>query len=1163
MRLKKLTIRNIASIEAGEIDFENGLSDSRTGKPVPLFLISGDTGAGKTVILDCISMALYRRTPRQNSVANKNQNTFVTGDMEEMDVNDLEQYTRIGISTKDECYSELLFEGNDGVDYTARIDLGMKRKNGGKKGQMQHRSPNWSVRKGDSAAVTGKAEVEAIILNAVGLSFEQFGRMAMLAQGQFASFLIGDKKEREAILEQLTNTEHFSLYGEAIKNLYDSAKSKSGETLAILNALEQHRLAPEEREELTKECSGIETAIQQSDSRRDGLTLRLRNLERIAKIKDELIVTRRALDEARTLEAGDEYAQLRLTVEGWDSTNSERIRLDNMRRNRDKLQLEFAKVPHLKERYSTLYSDLVFRNKEIVRLHDAVEKESEWIHANEGFATLYEDSPRTTLHLTAYHEALGKAADADRLTMELQRKIPELEAELVKARDNHKEAERSVAAKQEEIDRLNVALSAIDHKTLNERNKKLQSIGTDLKSAKADLMSLSEEHKSLAARRITVKEKSGKLTALSIALESALKARDAARQAEKEATDLHGLLAQGVEKAMVSLRGRLADTHASTCPLCGQKINHLEDAEKSVMSALDPARRLSEEKQEKLREAERVYEDSSRKHATMKGELDNEERVVGEIGKQLCKKRDALNKKLGKLELAPSAPDPLADYDEAPYEGIEEEVDSLCGKVAEEILEIGRRLEEASGIAKDLYNINKEKKSLDTRLKKATDALTDAEKRVAENANQIQLLTAQAKDSRESAQSSAEKIPQIFLKIAPEWRDKPLDARDLLEERSKEYDSHKKELDDLAKEGEKLTQLVGQLEEIRQSVLMFFPEWEMAVEPEKQMDGNMRILWNGLNTDCATLRSETERCRKAIDEDSDFLGRYYEKSGHDEDWLASIMANEKRVSEARVKLQELSARISTLVNERDRMEKEICDISLNLEANKDGFPEDKEGINMEIGQLSAERDRLTERRGSLLERLNKADADEEAYKKAFEEHNVALRVTERWSLINGYFGGTKFRTLVQSYILRPLLNNANLYLSRITDRYELTCSEVNEQLSILVLDHYHRDQVRSATVLSGGERFMVSLALSLALSSLNRQDMNVDILFIDEGFGTLDEKSLDSVMSTLERLQEIAGQSGRRVGIISHREELDDRIPVQIHVRKFGEGRSRLEIKGL
>ena len=172
----------------------------------------------------------------------------------------------------------------------------------------------------------------------------------------------------------------------------------------------------------------------------------------------------------------------------------------------------------------------------------------------------------------------------------------------------------------------------------------------------------------------------------------------------------------------------------------------------------------------------------------------------------------------------------------------------------------------------------------------------------------------------------------------------------------------------------------------------------------------------------------------------------------------------------------------------------------------------------------------------------------------------AKKTFARWDRLNNIFGGTRFRTLVQTYILRPLLNNANIYLEQITDRYHLTCSEANEQLSILVLDRYNKDQVRSVTVLSGGERFMISLALSLALSSLNRSDMNVNILFIDEGFGTLDEKSLDSVMSTLEKLQDIAGQTNRRVGIISHREELEERIPVKIQVVKKGEGRSNIEI---
>ena len=84
--------------------------------------------------------------------------------------------------------------------------------------------------------------------------------------------------------------------------------------------------------------------------------------------------------------------------------------------------------------------------------------------------------------------------------------------------------------------------------------------------------------------------------------------------------------------------------------------------------------------------------------------------------------------------------------------------------------------------------------------------------------------------------------------------------------------------------------------------------------------------------------------------------------------------------------------------------------------------------------------------------------------------------------------------------------------------------------------------------------------MALTLSSLNRPDMNINILFIDEGLGTLDEKSLESVMSTLEKLKKIAGQSNRRVGIISHREELNERIPAQIQVKRKSKGRSIVEI---
>lgn len=219
---------------------------------------------------------------------------------------------------------------------------------------------------------------------------------------------------------------------------------------------------------------------------------------------------------------------------------------------------------------------------------------------------------------------------------------------------------------------------------------------------------------------------------------------------------------------------------------------------------------------------------------------------------------------------------------------------------------------------------------------------------------------------------------------------------------------------------------------------------------------------------------------------------------------------------------------------------------------------DKNTLESKKQEQTDEMNALMERLGSIKGKLEQNDENKGKLAEAKQHLDEAEQTFQKWEVLNSYFGGTRFRTLVQTYVLRPLLNNANIYLQQITDRYNLTCSEDNEQLSILVFDNYSK-QMRSSTLLSGGERFMISLALSLALSSLNRPDLNVDILFIDEGFGTLDETSIESVMSTLEKLQDIAGMKDRRVGIISHRKELD-RIPVQIQVKKKGEGRSEVSI---
>lgn len=164
---------------------------------------------------------------------------------------------------------------------------------------------------------------------------------------------------------------------------------------------------------------------------------------------------------------------------------------------------------------------------------------------------------------------------------------------------------------------------------------------------------------------------------------------------------------------------------------------------------------------------------------------------------------------------------------------------------------------------------------------------------------------------------------------------------------------------------------------------------------------------------------------------------------------------------------------------------------------------------------------------------------------------------QKWSRMNQLIGdstGNKFRKIAQSYVLSSLIHSANSYMKTLTDRYTLKVTPGTFVISIE--DAYQGYVTRAASTISGGESFLVSLALALALSDIGQQ-LAVDTLFIDEGFGTLSGEPLQNAVNTLRSLHT---KSGRHVGIISHVEELKERIPVQIQVVKQGEGRSKIVI---
>lgn len=165
----------------------------------------------------------------------------------------------------------------------------------------------------------------------------------------------------------------------------------------------------------------------------------------------------------------------------------------------------------------------------------------------------------------------------------------------------------------------------------------------------------------------------------------------------------------------------------------------------------------------------------------------------------------------------------------------------------------------------------------------------------------------------------------------------------------------------------------------------------------------------------------------------------------------------------------------------------------------------------------------------------------------------------QWYKLHQLFGsndGKKFHNIAQSYVLRHLLTEANHYLYRLSNRYELECQP--GLLTILIRDKEAGGVTRPTTTISGGEGFLISLSLALGLSSLSKKALSVDTLFIDEGFGTLDSTYLSTVMDTLERLHQMGG---KKIGIISHVESLKERLTTQIQVIKENNTTSRVCVK--
>jgi len=1147
MKLKELHIRNIASIERADIDFEKDLNDAITGDPASIFLISGDTGAGKSVILDSISMALYKKTPRIADVANASKNDYTDAEGEQIRVASIEQYTRLGISDKDESYSEVVFEGNDGRMYHARLTLGMKLGSKDKETgirPIKHSKPTWEIRidKGDWT----KDSVEQTILDAIGLDFQQFGRMAMLAQGQFANFLTGDKKEREAILEQLTNTQHFTAYGEAINSLWKKAKANQDRIQTIYDTEKPHTLSNEAVEQLTKEQQEGQKQLDIYDAKLKKFDEQLKLIEGILSKEKEQDQARQKVQELTIIISGDEYKNNKSLYSDWDATTNERHQLADLQRARCDEQTSKESLSQLQDKFNTLSSDIIDRQAKTKAIEDAIQLNKEWIEKRKQHEDLFVKVREVEIKIGQYFEKVRKTGELAKGLKEEQGKTKSLLKAKLEAEENAKKAKDVVKAKENEIEALGNQRKALNPQAIDDQKSKKEAAKREIENIRKSYDDLETALKDANILREDIEKEKAQLSELKDASEKAEQVFLTKKTESEKADKLLTTMQMSIKDTLINLRHRLQEEQADICPLCGQHIDyaHLNDDFNGVLTPLEDEQKRAAEAYQQATSQRDTARDTYKK-------FDGAHQIKAKNLKEADQKNDKAKEAIDAKAIAAglNIQEPLIP-----------QIENLLGSLDEDITKLKAAQQEAEALQGKINALLEEKKPLDTLKSEAETAKTKAENAVNNNSETITRLDKEHKELTAECETIKSEISSLLSGYSDNWQTDIDNLLNKLKKDANEYNDHQKQLNDDSTKLESGTTLNNSLLQFSQSILTVCPEWKAEFDAKAYSCRVINREWADLLAEVTRLVSKIKDCKAVITSSTEGLTAYYQESGKTEKDLLMLIAQEPQVATARKFVVDtdslLKSRNDAIVDAQKQIEVSLKALGLN---ERTELPDYQSVENEKIG-MKALYDELFTNVVQIKGRLETHNNNIKRLKEIENDLAIAKQQFARWDKLNRIFGGTRFRTLVQTYILRPLLNNANIYLEQITDRYRLTCSEDNEQLSILVLDRYNKDQVRSVTVLSGGERFMISLALSLALSSLNRPDMNVNILFIDEGFGTLDEKSLDSVMQTLEKLQEIAGQTNRRVGIISHREELEERIPVKIQVVKKGEGRSMIEV---
>ncbi len=1136
MKFKKLTIHNIASIGDAEIDFEHGplAEDSR-------FLICGPTGAGKTTLLDTICLALYGTTPRLHATKNEgyvdpNETFTLSSKREEIKIDDTRMMMRRGCLN---AWVELVFTDKDDCPLKAVWSCSRARN----KADGSIKVPEWSVMDATNDVVlcAKKSEVASYIGERIGLTFEQFCRTTMLAQGDFTKFLKSGENEKSDILEKLTGT---AIYSEISKCIHVIKGEKDAACQQVKSKLQGVQLLEkEEVETIQSERKELDVQAKKLASEEQQLMASLQWLVQLEKLKAEAERTKQVYNVQLAKSSAPEVKELEELLADWDRTAAQRELWNTLAQSEETLAAKREEAVKLRDEYVRLLAGLADLQQKEEKMRQAKRKVDQYLSDEASKAECYQQMGLIDSLVERRMKTLSYIHQVEVSLKSKESQLKGCDEDLKRQKKQTDDLFVQVQEKEKNLQALTLKLESLNYEGLLAARQDLNTQLTGLNEYRFLVEQCNQLHR-------LAQEKS---EALRCVLGTVERFTSSLQEEEKKAKELELRVTEQEEVYKKQERAcsdlmreyRKGLIEGESCPLCGQPVTHLIPDEHFV-SILQPLKESLEGVRIQWKEASKCLAESKAQLATAlrdqtlkERELatarDHEEQVVAQ------KKAHALNQRF--------------ESEELPLEAIDAAMNHL--KQREE--ELGKQLQSVGELQKQKEALQHEKDAL----VKASQAAADEVKEIEKKQTRIQEGVVLDRQTLEM-HSQNMKETETNLSTYIDWSLYVEQGEVYLQKLHTGAQYYQMAQDKQRRVDTTLQEFVSDLSHVRQSqtaIESLQSDWKsLKAEAASPME-QLPVHWVDFQSRVSVNKDNLQQLVNLKETASQALHRYFsEKEGVSEERLgrlAGLSSEEvKSLRESQQKMRDIVLRLKTEMDtaEQNLAKHQRVQPQGELSAEADELKSRLEVVKSNLGTIN-------QKMGMFAQTLETDRQNRIRFESITKELDLVTQEADRWSHLHTLFGsadGKKFRNIAQSYVLEQLLANANQYLLQFSSRYEMVCQPGS--LTILLKDNEAGGVLRPTSTISGGESFFISLSLALGLSSLSRASFSMDTLFIDEGFGTLDSTYLSAVMDALERLHQMGG---KKIGIISHVESLKERLTTQIQVSRINNTLSKVEVVSL